>query len=39
MPESKSAKLKRFIETYALPEYDANILTDEIELADYFEEW
>lgn len=37
MPESKSAKLKRFIETYALPEYDANILTDEIELADYFE--
>lgn len=37
MPESKSAKLKRFIETYGLPEYDANILTDEIELADYFE--
>ncbi|MCQ8211546.1 Asp-tRNA(Asn)/Glu-tRNA(Gln) amidotransferase subunit GatB [Cetobacterium somerae] len=37
MPESKSEKLKRFIETYALPEYDANILTDEIELADYFE--
>ena len=37
MPESKSAKLKRFIETYALPEYDANILTEEIELADYFE--
>lgn len=37
MPESKSEKLKRFIETYGLPEYDANILTDEIELADYFE--
>ncbi len=37
MPESKSAKLKRFIEVYGLPEYDANILTDEIELADYFE--
>ncbi|MGL5936440.1 MAG: Asp-tRNA(Asn)/Glu-tRNA(Gln) amidotransferase subunit GatB, partial [Cetobacterium sp.] len=37
MPESKSAKLKRFAEVYGLPEYDANILTDEIELADYFE--
>ncbi|MGL5279918.1 MAG: Asp-tRNA(Asn)/Glu-tRNA(Gln) amidotransferase subunit GatB [Cetobacterium sp.] len=37
MPESKSAKLKRFIEAYGLPEYDANILTDEIDLADYFE--
>lgn len=37
MPESKIAKLKRFIEVYELPEYDANILTDEIELADYFE--
>lgn len=37
MPESKSAKLKRFVEVYGLPEYDANILTDEIELADYFE--
>ncbi|MDX8335775.1 MULTISPECIES: Asp-tRNA(Asn)/Glu-tRNA(Gln) amidotransferase subunit GatB [Cetobacterium] len=37
MPESKTAKLKRFIEDYELPEYDANILTDEIELADYFE--
>ena len=37
MPESKTDKLKRFIETYGLPEYDANILTDEIELADYFE--
>lgn len=37
MPESKTAKLKRFVEVYGLPEYDANILTDEIELADYFE--
>ena len=37
MPESKTDKLKRFIEEYGLPEYDANILTDEIELADYFE--
>ncbi|MGL5052108.1 MAG: Asp-tRNA(Asn)/Glu-tRNA(Gln) amidotransferase subunit GatB [Cetobacterium sp.] len=37
MPESKTAKLKRFEENYGLPKYDANILTDEIELADYFE--
>ncbi|WP_297598521.1 Asp-tRNA(Asn)/Glu-tRNA(Gln) amidotransferase subunit GatB [uncultured Cetobacterium sp.] len=37
MPESKSEKLARFIKDYTLPEYDANILTDEIELADYFE--
>ncbi|MGL4977729.1 MAG: Asp-tRNA(Asn)/Glu-tRNA(Gln) amidotransferase subunit GatB [Cetobacterium sp.] len=37
MPESKIAKLKRFEEAYGLPVYDANILTDEIELADYFE--
>ena len=37
MPESKSEKLSRFINDYTLPEYDANILTDEIELADYFE--
>ncbi|MEG1582389.1 MAG: Asp-tRNA(Asn)/Glu-tRNA(Gln) amidotransferase subunit GatB [Cetobacterium sp.] len=37
MPESKSEKLARFINDYTLPEYDANILTDEIELADYFE--
>lgn len=37
MPESKVAKLQRFIGVYGLPEYDAHILTDEIELADYFE--
>ncbi|WP_418963694.1 Asp-tRNA(Asn)/Glu-tRNA(Gln) amidotransferase subunit GatB [Cetobacterium sp.] len=37
MPESKTDKLRRFTEEYGLPEYDANILTDEIELADYFE--
>ncbi|MGL4946434.1 MAG: Asp-tRNA(Asn)/Glu-tRNA(Gln) amidotransferase subunit GatB [Cetobacterium sp.] len=37
MPESKTNKLKRFEEVYGLPKYDANVLTDEIELANYFE--
>lgn len=37
MPEGKKEKLSRFIDEYKLPEYDANILTEEIELADYFE--
>ncbi|HEX8932367.1 MAG TPA: hypothetical protein VF810_04380, partial [Patescibacteria group bacterium] len=38
MPELPDAKLKRFIEDYALSEYDAEILTREKPLADYFEE-
>lgn len=37
MPESKTAKLHRFINEYKIPEYDANILCEDIELADYFE--
>ncbi|MDO4589170.1 MAG: Asp-tRNA(Asn)/Glu-tRNA(Gln) amidotransferase subunit GatB [Fusobacterium sp.] len=37
MPESKTAKLDRFINEYKIPEYDANILCEDIELADYFE--
>lgn len=37
MPESKIDKLARFISDYAIPEYDANILCEDIELADYFE--
>lgn len=37
MPESKREKMDRFMETYKLPEYDAHILSEEIELADYFE--
>ncbi|BBA52225.1 glutamyl-tRNA amidotransferase subunit B [Fusobacterium varium] len=37
MPESKADKLSRFISDYAIPEYDANILCEDIELADYFE--
>lgn len=38
MPETKVEKLTRFLTEYNLPEYDANILTEEIELANYFEE-
>lgn len=37
MPELPDAKLKRFEKEYALPSYDAEILTREIALADYFE--
>lgn len=37
MPELKRDKVERFKKEYSLPEYDANILTDDIELADYFE--
>lgn len=37
MPESKADKLVRFISDYGIPEYDANILCEDIELADYFE--
>ena len=37
MPESKNDKLNRFINDYKIPEYDANILCEDIELADYFE--
>ena len=37
MPESKADKLTRFISDYGIPEYDANILCEDIELADYFE--
>lgn len=38
MPESKVEKLERFLNDYKITEYDANILCDSIELADYFEE-
>ncbi|MGL6115606.1 MAG: Asp-tRNA(Asn)/Glu-tRNA(Gln) amidotransferase subunit GatB [Cetobacterium sp.] len=37
MPESKVEKMSRFVRDYDLPEYDAHILCEEIELADYFE--
>lgn len=38
MPELPEAKYNRFIKEYALPEQDAEILTRERSLADYFEE-
>src|SRR6185369_6376844 len=37
LPELPDAKLKRFEKEYALPAYDAEILTREIAIADYFE--
>ena len=38
LPELPDAREKRFIQDYALSEYDAHVLTDQIDLADYFEE-
>ncbi len=38
LPELPNAKLARFKKDYMLNEYDANLLTDTRELADYFEE-
>ncbi len=37
LPELPLARRRRFIEQYELPEYDAEILTEERSLADYFE--
>jgi aspartyl-tRNA(Asn)/glutamyl-tRNA(Gln) amidotransferase subunit B len=37
LPELPSARARRFIENLGLPEYDAQTLTQEKELADYFE--
>lgn len=37
MPELPSEKRERFVEEYALTEYDAMILTSDVELARYFE--
>lgn len=37
LPELPRAKKKRFIKQYQLPIYDAEILTDSIALADYYE--
>jgi aspartyl-tRNA(Asn)/glutamyl-tRNA(Gln) amidotransferase subunit B len=37
LPELPEAKRRRFVEQYALPEYDAGVLTASRELADYFE--
>jgi aspartyl-tRNA(Asn)/glutamyl-tRNA(Gln) amidotransferase subunit B len=37
LPELPEARMERFIAQYALPEYDANLLTQNRGLADYFE--
>lgn len=38
LPELPEARLRRFQDDYALPEYDAEVLTATREVADYFEE-
>ncbi|EKD87526.1 MAG: hypothetical protein ACD_36C00037G0002 [uncultured bacterium] len=38
IPELPDAKRQRFIKTYSLSEYDANLLTETRALADFFEE-
>lgn len=38
MPELPDAKKKRFVEEYKLSEYDADILTSERAIAEYFED-
>ncbi len=37
LPELPDLKKERFIAQYGLPEYDADVLTGAVELADYFE--
>jgi aspartyl-tRNA(Asn)/glutamyl-tRNA(Gln) amidotransferase subunit B len=37
LPELPEARLQRFVHSYGLPEYDANLLTQTRGLADYFE--
>ena len=38
LPELPEARANRFIKKYGLSEYDARVLTGQIDLADYFEE-
>lgn len=38
LPELPIAKMERFVSEYSIPEYDAQVLTSERELADYFEQ-
>src|SRR4030043_1302103 len=38
LPELPDIKRKRFVEEYTLPEYDADLLTSERPVADWFEE-
>lgn len=37
LPELPLARARRFMESQGLPEYDASVLTNEKEIADYFE--
>ena len=37
MPELPDARRRRFVAAYGIPEYDAGVLTQSVELADYFE--
>jgi aspartyl-tRNA(Asn)/glutamyl-tRNA(Gln) amidotransferase subunit B len=37
LPEMPDSRRKRYIETWGLPEYDANLISASRELADYFE--
>ena len=37
LPELPESKMRRFMDQYGLPEYDAGVLTADRELADYFE--
>lgn len=38
LPELADAKVKRFVEKYGLPEYDATVLTSSKHLAEFFEQ-
>jgi aspartyl-tRNA(Asn)/glutamyl-tRNA(Gln) amidotransferase subunit B len=38
MPELPDARCRRFVSEYAIPSYDAGVLTQSAALADYFEE-
>jgi len=38
MPELPEARRRRFVAAYGLPEYDAGVLTQSAELADYYEQ-
>lgn len=38
LPELPEARMNRFLKDYSLCEYDAKILTSQIDVADYFEE-
>ncbi|MDR3259617.1 MAG: Asp-tRNA(Asn)/Glu-tRNA(Gln) amidotransferase subunit GatB [Fusobacteriaceae bacterium] len=38
MPETKVHRTERFLNDYGIPEYDAGILCEDIELSNYFEE-